>query len=265
MKNNINQKNMNNYKTIFCNKLFNITSYLKALSKEKIARVDKDFKGIVLLKFKSIYVPIPKVACSSIKQVFLEGLKIQAPLLPKELSDDLYDVHKAKFTYVRGNNIVKYKNYWKFGFVRNPWDRLLSCYKEKIKKDENYTEQNGWFINGVHKDLLKYGTFKANMSFEEFVNAVASIPDTEADPHFKSQYTFITDKRGKILLDFVGRFENLNEHFNYICKKIEIEKVALPYRNKTVKTNYQDFYNKSLREIVEKRYSKDIKIFKYNF
>jgi hypothetical protein len=45
------------------------------------------------------------------------------------------------------------------------------------------------------------------MPFSDFVKAVASIPDEQADFHFRSQHTFVTDGHGRVGVDFVGRFE----------------------------------------------------------
>jgi len=74
---------------------------------------------ILLERFKAIYVFIPKVACTSIKTVFAEliGLEYEG------------SIHDAPFTKIPKSALKnEYKDYFKFGFVRNPWDRLASCY-----------------------------------------------------------------------------------------------------------------------------------------
>lgn len=69
-------------------------------------------QGMVFEKYKAIYFPIPKVACSSIK-VFLTDF--------------------AEFSL---DDLDKFKNYFKFAFVRNPWDRLVSCYINKVAEPQ---------------------------------------------------------------------------------------------------------------------------------
>lgn len=210
---------------------------------------------IALHQWKTIYFDIPKVASSSLKKVCADLLEIE--ILPGKTT------HSVKYPQIKAQELEKYKDYYKFCFVRNPWDRLVSCYNEKIKKDSNYNQYG--YINGLHPQFLKYGTFKAGMSFEEFVNAVLEIPDSQADGHFRSQHTFVADNKGKLLVDFVGKFESLNEDFRYVCEKNNISGVTLPHILKMPHKNYKEYYTDNLKKLVKKRYAKDIKLFKYEF
>lgn len=100
------------------------------------------------------------------------------------------------------------------------------------------------------------------MSFEEFVKAVYGIEDKYANDHFKSQYLFLIDNKGRRLPDFIGTLENLEEDFNFICRKIGLSNIYLPTSNKTNKNvNYKDYYNKKLEEMVRERYKKDIELY----
>ena len=104
------------------------------------------------------------------------------------------------------------------------------------------------------------------MSFPEFVKAISEIPDIDSDVHFRSQIDFITYKNGEIITDFIGRFENLNQDFNYVCKKLKINDVHLEHLNKSIrKKNYRRYYNDELANLVYKRYKKDIRLFNYEF
>ena len=66
-------------------------------------------------------------------------------------------------------------------------------------------------------------------------------------------------------LDFIGRFENLQSDFNYICEQIGLEALALPHLEKTEHGHYHKFYNDETRDLVSKIYQKDIELFKYEF
>ena len=105
-----------------------------------------------------------------------------------------------------------YQNYFKFTFVRNPWDRLLSCYMSKVVPER---------FAGSFKT---YGNvaFRDDMSFQEFAEAVCLVPDEEANVHFCSQYVFVCGggSRRNILADYVGCFENLEEDFEIVTKRI---------------------------------------------
>ncbi|MGD1871912.1 MAG: sulfotransferase family 2 domain-containing protein [Mastigocoleus sp.] len=77
----------------------------------------------------------------------------------------------------------------------------------------------------------------------------------------------ITDEDNKeILLDFVGKIENINEDFEFICNQIGISNQGFPHVNKTRKNAYYStFYNKATRKIVEELYGDDIDRFEYSF
>ncbi|MBW2998482.1 sulfotransferase family protein [Candidatus Woesearchaeota archaeon] len=210
-------------------------------------------RNILLEKQKAIYFFIPKVACSSIKKICSDLLCLE--------SDSIIQIHINKYPFIFRKKIAKYNNYFKFTFVRNPWDRIVSCYKNKIREK---SLNNQHFVNGVFSRFITYGTFTPEMSFEDFVKAICEISDEDANVHFQSQYKFITDKKGKIIVDFIGQFENIDKDFNKICKKLKIN-VKLPHLMKSEKKDYKEYYTKETKEMIRKRYKKDIEMFGYNF
>jgi len=72
-------------------------------------------------------------------------------------------------------------------------------------------------------------------------------------------------KPGRVLTDFLGRFENMNEDWKKICKEINIKLVDLPHINKSSHKNYTEYYDNNARKKVARLYSKDIKLFGYKF
>lgn len=104
------------------------------------------------------------------------------------------------------------------------------------------------------------------MSFADFVVAVASIRDEEADGHFRSQHTSVTDEEGKICVDFLGRFERLAEDFRFVQERIGLPRNDLPWLQKARNAaRYTDFYNKETRQIAGERFRRDIEMFGYEF
>ena len=93
----------------------------------------------------------------------------------------------------------EYRDYFRFAFVRNPWDRLVSCYSNKFSD----------MGKGLGGPRQRAEEFSPDMSFAEFVEAVHATPDEEANPHFRSQHAVVCDPQGRVMADFVGRFENL--------------------------------------------------------
>ncbi|NER78116.1 MAG: sulfotransferase family protein [Leptolyngbya sp. SIO1D8] len=245
-------------------------SFLKRITKfsnksqHKWGKSDLDGRLIILPELEAIYIPIPKVACSSLKKAFAEALDIDLSLVKSKDKS----IHQIYFPYIFADEISGYSQYFKFAFVRNPWDRLVSCYKDKIKSDRDYVGRRNLFVEGVHRGLVQYGVFRAGMPFDEFVQAISEIPDSESDPHFRAQYTFLVDENGSMLVDFIGRFEQLSNDFAELCKELEISSLSLPHTNKTNKSGqkaYVKYYTTPLRELVRERYSKDIETLGYDF
>ncbi len=213
--------------------------------------------NIALEKANAIYFPIPKVACSSLK-------KVCADLLQMEISstDLKEDIHYQHFPYIKKYKINKYyKNYFKFCFVRNPWARLVSCYLNKIYVEPGKHKSDTRFV--TFGDNSKY--FRMGMSFEEFVEAVCRIPDKNADSHFVSQHTYITDDNGNVLVDYIGKIESFVDDFEYVREKIGIKDLTVPHLMKSKQVNYKKYYSEKTAEMVRQRYAKDIELFKYEF
>ncbi len=157
-----------------------------------------------------------------------------------------------------------YNDYLKFALVRNPWSRLVSCYKSKIRSS-GFT--NEYFRKGIHLGFNRYeGLFYGDMPFQEFAEAICTIPDSMADPHFISQLFWLTDNSGKLRPNYIGKLENLEPTFKDIFDNTGISFDKMRARNRSnYNGSYTSFYNEELKEKVRQRYAGDVKIFKYDF
>ena len=133
-----------------------------------------------------------------------------------------------------------FSNYFKFAFVRNPWDRVLSNYFDK-----------------THSIPFGY----QNVSFEKFVYKLKDIHDTHVQP----QCRFLIDQDNNIGVDFVGKYENLNKDWEKVCDKLGIKNRGLPYKYCNIRKHYVSYYTKKTRKIVAETYHEDIDLFKYTF
>ena len=133
-----------------------------------------------------------------------------------------------------------WNSYFKFAFVRNPYDIAVSRYH--------------WNLKG--KDKIQ------NTSIENFQKWV----EDNNMSHEDKLHRYTHDK-GKLDLDFIGYYETLDDDIEYICKKIGIPLINLPqlkggFRDKT---HYSKFYNKKTKQLVSNFYNNDINYFNYNF
>ena len=207
--------------------------------------------NVLLEEQKAIYVPIPKVGCTTISTVCAKILQIDIGNA---------SVHKAYLPCAGDIKKSRYRNHFKFAFVRNPWDRLVSCYVDKVRPDRTFT--NEWFKNGVGRGLHSLRLFHAGMSFEEFVAAVEEIPDARADRHFRSQHRFLYDDEEVCIVDYIGRFEDFD--MDPIFRGMNIPAINVPHKQRsTSKKASAEYYTDDLRERVAVRYAKDITLFGY--
>ena len=74
------------------------------------------------------------------------------------------------------------------------------------------------------------------------------------------------DLQGRVIVDFIGRYENLNEDFDTICQHIGIPTPALPHlRRATERDDYRTYYDDTLAEIVAQHYHRDLEVLGYTF
>lgn len=191
-----------------------------------------------------VYLSNSKAAGSSIKKTFVE----------EEVLDD-YSVHNKVEHNKRNKLNEEEKKYFKFSFVRNPYSRLVSCYKSKYYRDKEL----GYKI--LRFDYYLLGYLQKDKGFKNFVKRVSRIPNNLANRHFDSQFKLLYDKKGNCLVDYIGKFEKLEEDFKYIKNKYKL--YDLPHFNKTEKTNWMDYYTIETANIVRKKYSKEIEHFDY--
>lgn len=216
---------------------------------------------IFLEPYRAVYVETPKVACTSIKTALAAILGISL----RATGGDPHGVWWPTAEMSSNHSGPLFPGLFTFAFVRNPWDRLVSCYRDKIRGEvDGYTSFT--MRPAAANCLARFDAFVPGMSFAAFVAAVASISDEDADGHFRSQHTFVTDEEGKIGVDFLGRFEQLAEDFRFIQERIGLPRNALPRLQKARRAaRYADFYNKETRQIAGERFRQDIEMFGYEF
>ena len=145
-----------------------------------------------------------------------------------------------------------YSDYFKFAFVRNPWDRLVSCWRDKVI-------QNNYFKFPSERRELMY-------NFPAFVDHVIETGVYRRDQHLMPQSHLIDLNE----VTFVGRFEHFEDSLAHVLRKIGV------VGNPGVRANnsadeaagtphYREYYDERTVRRVALLYQKDIQIFGYSF
>jgi hypothetical protein len=135
-----------------------------------------------------------------------------------------------------------------FAFIRNPWDKVVSHYHYRVQTNQtNLATDPLTFAQWVS---LTYG--RQDPAYYD--NAKMFMP----------QVDWITDAEGKLLVNFVGRFERLAADFKTICRHLGRE-ATLPHLKASKRGHYRDYYDEPTQAIVAEWFRKDIERFAYRF
>ena len=142
-----------------------------------------------------------------------------------------------------------FRGLFKFVFVRNPWDLQVSS----------------WHHIGREKPHVLDGV----KTFPEFLRRKFDPErsyDYMLDISRELQSDYIVDLHGNTIVDFIGRYENLQTDFDTACDRIGIPRIQLPHERRAVdRDDYRRYYDDESRELVARHYAPDIERLGYTF
>lgn len=170
-----------------------------------------------------------------------EEIRARLNIIPQNFMDSNNEQPKF-FNHYKAKKIKKiigediWNSYYKFSFDRNPWDKVISHYYFRIGKS------------------------KRKISFEEFLQS----------NKFKGAYNYpIYTLNDELTVDFLGKYENLDEDLTKVCKIIGIPfdgwlpKAKGNFRKD--QRHYRTLYNKTQKELIENYFKKEIDLLRYEF
>lgn len=187
-------------------------------------------------RHRCIFIHVPKAAGTSINKAL--GKK-----------SELGRLHLPWYVYQKANP-KKFREYFKFAFVRNPWDRAYSAY--------HYVMRGG---NGKN-DLDYREMFKAYKDFNDFVINGLGAGKFQNIPLFLPQVDFVLDFNQKIVVDFLGRYESLEHDFQVVARRLGL-KNDLPKYNVNKRSHDLIPMNCQAIEVIGDIYQQDINFFGY--
>jgi len=208
------------------------------------------------LQYKFLFIHVPKTggnSCQNILKDFSEDKIVklanhQDGLERFEVRSKSYDIHKhstlLNYRDEIGSRLLK--ELFKFSIIRNPWDMCVS------------------FYFSPHRGKIEY----ERDGFKEFIQTIPPIRNyIRLENYFDKALRRLTIRNKSLTsdIDFLMKFERLQEDFEKVCNIIGIPCSPLPRRNKSQRENYTKYYDFELIKLVESIFFEEIEFGQYEF
>ena len=218
-----------------------------------------------------VYVAIPKTGTTSVTRVLhnlsAAGHEVQ---LVKEAIDPAFrkkyrldkigdkkpgrakHLSAIQLKYILGED--EFNRCTKFSVVRNPWARMVSRYfftHVEAEPDDDEKRRRGTTRTFHDKD------------FASWIEKVWA--SHKSGKRKNSQLAKLVDLDGNLLVDHVGRLENVQATLDWVSGRVGIAPMTMPHVNGTRKGHYAQYYNETTRAIVADICRQDIEYFGYQF
>ena len=212
-------------------------------------------------RYKFLFVHIAKTG----------GTSVRAALAPLRWRDPLYWLafpchrlshltgHRVGTKFPRHAKIIAakemlpqeyFEQLFKFVFVRNPWDLQVSSY-------HHIRRERPRLLAGIN-DFASFLRWKVDPERPYQYHIDTSI-DLQSD--------YVKDLNGRIIVDFIGRYERLQEDFDEVCRRLKLHGRRLPHKRqaKDRDSDYRRYYDEATAELVARHFRPDIEAFGYRF
>lgn len=198
------------------------------------------------------------------------GTSVRAALAPLRWRDPLYwpAFLCSRLSHLTGHRIASklprhakviaakemlphevFEKLFKFAFVRNPWDLQVSSWHH-IRRERPH------LLQGI-EDFPAFIRWKLDP---------ARPYQYHIDTSIELQSDYLKDLSGKIIVDFIGHHETLQDDFNEVCRTIGIAPKQLPHKRQAKdRSDYRKYYSDEIAELVAHRFRPDIEAFGYTF
>ena len=164
---------------------------------------------------------------------------------------------------------------FKFTFIRNPWDRIVSAYEHAVY-------HNDYSISKILQNLKTGDSVEIYLTkkekFDYFIQHVLTQKwrqgtiDSFSDGHFRSQISYTHSKNGDKIVDFIGRYENMHDDLLKLSKicdfSLDLSKISNTNKSLSRDIEYKNYYNDGnglSRQVIYELYRDEIETFGYKF
>jgi hypothetical protein len=186
---------------------------------------------------KFIFIHVPKTGGLSIRR-FLQAS-----------SSDVRDIF---FWHVPAKHAKKvihgWESYFRFGFVRNPWEVQVSMYN---------------YILGMGNQHPEWQEVERCSNFRTYIDRY--MRNNWENGNLITQSDMLFDDQDYCLVSLIGRFDTFTEDFEKACREMGIAMADLPWLNRSEHGEYRSYYDENAKSLVAKIYSRDLDLLKYAF
>lgn len=215
---------------------------------------------LLSVKYNFLFVHIAKTG----------GTSVRAALAPLRWRDPLY-IHQfitSRLSHMTGHRIASklprhakiitakemlprelFDKLFKFAFVRNPWDLQVSSWHHLRRERPHLVQHLPDFSSFIRWKLNKDRPYQYHI-----------------DTSIELQTDYLKDLDGTILVDFIGRYENLPTDYEEVCRRIGINAPSLPHkRQANDRTDYRTYYDEDTARLIADYFKPDIDVLEYSF
>lgn len=196
---------------------------------------------IVSERLGCIFVHVQKTGGTSLEAVLRE----HDPSIGSNMYDGRRHMSAREIRDLVGEG--RWQRAFKFAFVRNPWDRLVSWYH--------------MCAQAAAPNAFAAFVRAHAPSFNDFLGLAATEMGARTA---RNQLDYVTSPAGEVIVDFIGRYETLGDDFSRVRERLGI-RGELPSANRSQHTDYRDYYTEITRNLVAERFARDIGFFGYEF
>jgi hypothetical protein len=198
-----------------------------------------------------VFFAVPKTGTHAVRELFSSHKgpdDWEQQILFGEQVSPIPEIAKIQHGHISVQQIASHlekavwENYFKFAIVRNPFDRFISIWLFLNRQNPKFTETPLQWM-------------KSAIVVPRFRRRVLVAP----------QYLQLIDEQGNIAMDYVGRYEQLQDSVDEICGKLQIESTLLIKKNSSEHQQYREYYDDELKSMVGKFYKEDLNRFGYSF
>jgi hypothetical protein len=210
------------------------------------------------IEYRFIFIHIPKTAGTSITSILQElparrFVRLQELLLfPRRVRPWHVRRHDTALNIRSKIGDDQFARFFKFAVVRNPWDLMVSSYFWWTQKATR------WSV--FDEDTRVIAEMNGFCEFARSHYGACMINEFRGD-----MLDLITDLNGRVIVDYVARFERLDDDMLEICRRIGVPYRPLPRANFTERKPYREYYDEETRNLIGWRFQREIALFGYEF